>query len=404
LVREAEWSSSEDRLRGLGITPIVFGDYGEPLLDRLRQMAEIAEGVEVGPTPPPPPRPDPVRGKVETFLKATDVDRDLRDELINLGPEASPFLIAAVEEEFKRTRLEPFMTNLRTLRQKRGIHVLSKMAVQEAMDYLKRLTPPGVCFVAAGRFKMGSGEYSNEKPEHYVDLDSFWLAEYPVTYREYEPFVGDGGYAKMRFWTPAGWGAIQRAHRSQPWRWHEYEGHEDHPVQWLSWYEAVAFVRWLSERRRTAYRLPTEAEWEKAAGWDPAANRKRKYPWGDEYDPQMHPSDWAAPHGQEYRKADSPYGLAHMCGHVWQWTSSLRWPLPYDAEDGREDLETEGERVIRGSSWANRAQREFFRCTSRYDPDREVRPEMNLEPNYEGPCGLRVAIGISEQELVAQAK
>jgi len=126
----------------------------------------------------------------------------------------------------------------------------------------------------------------------------------------------------------------------------------------VTWHDAMAHCRWLSERSGLRVTLPSEAEWEKAArGPLPAVGAKvRIYPWGD--DP---PDDTrcnfnmqvgtTTPVGKYSPRGDSPYGCADMAGNVWEWTRSLFKSYPYDPEDGRENLEAGDIRVLRGGAF-----------------------------------------------------
>jgi len=183
--------------------------------------------------------------------------------------------------------------------------------------------------------------FDQEQPQHEVTLPAFEIGRYPVTNAEYQAFVRDA-----RHEPPHGW-----AGEDYP------EGKGGHPVAYVSWNDAVAYCKWLSEKTGQAYRLPAEAEWEKAARGEDG----RLWPWGDEWDEKrLNSSEGGAgdttPVGQYSPDGDSPYGVVDMAGNVWEWTHSLLEAYPYDPTDGREDLEAEGYRVLRGGS---------FRCASR---------------------------------------
>ena len=120
----------------------------------------------------------------------------------------------------------------------------------------------------------------------------------------------------------------------------------------VSWYEAVAYCRWLSMETGNPYRLPTEAEWEKAArGTD-----GRLYPWGNDFVAELcntrannlGRTELVGSHSPD---SDSPYGCADMVGNVSEWNLSQFKPYPYVAGDGRNKEEVETERVLRGGSW-----------------------------------------------------
>jgi formylglycine-generating enzyme required for sulfatase activity len=127
-----------------------------------------------------------------------------------------------------------------------------------------------------------------------------------------------------------------------------------HPVVYVTWYDAKAFCEWVGGR------LPTEAEWEKAASWNDETKTKSVYPWGDIID-----CSFANYRGKDngtadcvgdttpvgrYESGKSPYGVYDMAGNVWEWVSSLYFPYPYDAKDGREEMRS-GVQVLRGGSW-----------------------------------------------------
>jgi formylglycine-generating enzyme required for sulfatase activity len=207
--------------------------------------------------------------------------------------------------------------------------------------------------VPAGEFLMGSDPArdedarDNEQPQHRVHVSEFYIGKYPVTNAQYAAFV-------------------EATKREVPEHWKRGRipsGKKPHPVVNVSWRDAVAFCGWLGQETGQGFRLPTEAEWEKAArGTD-----GRIYPWGDgpptaelcNFDGNV---DDTTPVGRYSPQGDSPCGCADMAGNVWEWTQSLYRGYPYDPVDGREDLEAEGRRVVRGGSFGSRWR---VRCASR---------------------------------------
>jgi formylglycine-generating enzyme required for sulfatase activity len=182
--------------------------------------------------------------------------------------------------------------------------------------------------VPAGEFVMGSDDgdaEADERPMTRVVVGAFWIDRVEVTNDRYRRCVEVGPCA-----VPTGSGVDDPAR-------------SEHPVVVVSWRQAVAYCRWAGKR------LPTEAEWEKAArGVD-----GRRYPWGDRFDAGRANAGYTAGTTEVGHSpaGASPYGALDMAGNVWEWTSSLYRPYPYDAGDGREDLEARGARVNRGGSW-----------------------------------------------------
>lgn len=191
---------------------------------------------------------------------------------------------------------------------------------------------------------MGSDErkdtfaLGDEMPQHKVVLAEYLIGKYPVTSAQYRAFVQAAGHRKPDHWSQ---GAIP-------------PGKEQHPVVNVSWDDAMAFCQWASQASGRVVRLPSEAAWEKAArGVD-----GHIWPWGDR-PPDETRCNFAdnikdtTPVGQYSPQGDSPYGCADMAGNVWEWTSSIYKGYPYDAEDGREGLESRAHRrVVRGGSFA----------------------------------------------------
>jgi formylglycine-generating enzyme required for sulfatase activity len=191
--------------------------------------------------------------------------------------------------------------------------------------------------VPAGAFPMGSDPRRDkdaqtaEQPQHQINVGAFRIATHPATVAEYACFV--------------------RAGQKQPGNWQTQLARLDHPVVSVSWNDAVAYAEWLAKMTGQPWRLPTEAEWEKAArGTD-----GRIYPWGDAFDKtRCNTSEsgikTTTPVGT-YPSGASPYGAQDMAGNVWEWTSTLYKPYPYVAGDGREAATSSERRVLRGGSW-----------------------------------------------------
>jgi serine/threonine-protein kinase len=193
-------------------------------------------------------------------------------------------------------------------------------------------------YVPSGEFTMGSHTGSDDElPVHSVNLDAFWFDRTEVSNGQYRKCVDSGQCLAPT--TSASW-----THGS-------YFGNpsfDDYPVIFVTWEQAKTYCAWAGAR------LPTEAEWEKAArGTD-----GRTYPWGERID-----CDRANVLGNDgrcvgdttrvgsYPSGASPYGALDMAGNVREWTSSLHRDYPYDAGDGREDMQDGRRRVIRGGSW-----------------------------------------------------
>jgi len=179
-------------------------------------------------------------------------------------------------------------------------------------------------------------------PEQSVTLPEFWIDRDLVTNAEYKKFTdANPGYPVPNSELDA----------LKPWAWDQgartFPAHRDnYPVVLVTWSDASAYCKWAGNR------LPTEAEWEKAA----RGSDGRLYPWGNDWD-----STKTAFGEKGARDASlvgsfpggaSPWGANDMVGNVWQWTSSLWKAYPYDANDGREDQGQEGARVTRGGMFA----------------------------------------------------
>lgn len=237
---------------------------------------------------------------------------------------------------------------------------------------------PPVSVVAGGPFWMGdaSGEGEPaERPAHQVFLATFGITTFPITVAEYACFAGTGHRP------PPDMGRVT---------WSQQFSRLDYPVVNVSWHDAVAYAAWLSTRTGGRWRLPAEAEWEKAARWDAAADVAREYPWGGTFDPERcntrESALGASTPINTYPNGASPCGAQDMAGNVREWTNTAYAPYPYDGSDGREQTGAPGERVQRGGSWFNFAS--DARCAFRdWHPAGEVNPVVGFRLVLEPPRG-----------------
>ncbi|MFD6416842.1 ergothioneine biosynthesis protein EgtB [Streptomyces sp. NPDC060194] len=230
--------------------------------------------------------------------------------------------------------------------------------------------PPEV-LVEAGPFTMGTSDepwaLDNERPAHRRLVPAFFLDTTPVTCGAYLRFVEGGGYHDPALWEPEGWAQIRKHDIEAPLFWRKDAGQwlrrrfgvvepvpEDEPVLHVSWYEADAYARWAGRR------LPTEEEWEKAARHDPAADRSRRYPWGDD-EPTAARANLGQRHlrpapAGSYPEGESAYGVRQLLGDVWEWTSSDFLPYPgfavFPYREYSEVFFGDAHKVLRGGSFA----------------------------------------------------
>ncbi|MFB7109783.1 ergothioneine biosynthesis protein EgtB [Streptomyces sp. NPDC056190] len=232
-------------------------------------------------------------------------------------------------------------------------------------------TGPPEVLVPGGPFTMGTSTepwaLDNERPAHVREVPPFWIDTTPVTNAAYQAFVEDGGYTEPRWWAPDGWSHIRRHDIDAPLYWRRDGGQwlrrrfgateavpPDEPVLHVCWYEADAYARWAGRR------LPTEAEWEKAARHDPVTGRSTRYPWGDA-DPTPEHANLGQRHlrpapAGSHAAGESPLGVRQLIGDVWEWTASDLLPYPgFTAFPYREYSEVffgPEYKVLRGGSFA----------------------------------------------------
>jgi iron(II)-dependent oxidoreductase len=199
------------------------------------------------------------------------------------------------------------------------------------------------CSLEGGSFPLGCSDdpdgWDNERPAHLVEVPSFRLQRYPVSERAWLEMMQAGGYADRSLWSAEGW-AFRCAHALDAplhWRpdrhgcyWKRTLGGPAPvgggcPVAHVSFHEAEAFARFWGAR------LPSEEEWEYAAGWDPALRRKRRFPWGDVVQWGAADLDLSGPGPAalgRHRAGASAFGVEDLCGGVWEWVGSQFEPYP----------------------------------------------------------------------------
>ncbi len=168
-------------------------------------------------------------------------------------------------------------------------------------------------------------------PSKVVRVQGYYLDRYPVTNEQFQEFVSGGGYEQMAIWDAEIWpGVLDFVDRTdcpgpRDWKNGRYKpGEHNYPVVNVSWYEAVAYARWVGKR------LPTSAEWVKASSWpiqlSPTVRVQRKYPWGDTMD-RLRANLWGSGPGRvvpvdEFQSGVSSGGVYQLIGNVWEWTNS----------------------------------------------------------------------------------
>jgi len=247
------------------------------------------------------------------------------------------------------------------------LSVARRLPKPRSVDERERLRIEG------GPFDMGTDDrasaYDNERPAHPVHVDTFDIDRFPVTNARFAEFITADGYEKPEFWSNDGWSWRTSVDHHTPQGWHADGAggwtqlmlgtlrtlDPREPVIHISFWEAEAFARYEGGR------LPTEAEWEKAASTEPDSLRTRKYPWGDELPTLEHANigqlGWGPAPVGSYPLGASAHGVEQLLGDMYEWTSSRFLPYPgYSTfpypEYSEVFFEDEEYRVLRGASWA----------------------------------------------------
>lgn len=333
---------------------------------------------------------DPVRPDIDELYDAFKHARPNRPQLPLLGPDEARGYVGTVRDKvwdvldrspLEGNRLLAGGFAFGMIAQHEQQHDETMLATHQLRTGAPALTAPapptartvvgGEVVIPAGEFVMGTSTdpwaLDNERPAHPVHVPAFAIDAAPVGNAQYLAFIADGGYERRELWSARGWAHRNEAGLTAPQFWErDTDGRwwrrvfgalrplrPEQPVVHVCWFEAEAYANWAGKR------LPTEAEWEKAARYDPETGRTRAYPWGDaEPGPghanlgqrHLEPADIGA-----YPAGASPAGVHQLIGDVWEWTSSGFHPYPgFRAFPYREYSEVffGGDyRVLRGGSF-----------------------------------------------------
>lgn len=244
--------------------------------------------------------------------------------------------------------------------------------------------------IKGGLYSMGySGSdycYDIELPQHKVYLNDYKIDRFPVTNEQFMKFIEDGGYETYKYWLSDGWEKVKKNDWNSPMYWEKIDGewhvrdflgirkiNSNEPVCHVSYYEADAYCKWAGKR------LPTEAEWEKAACWNESKQEKTVFPWGDdEPTPDrcnlLESYHWGCTEVGSLPNGKSHYGCQQMIGNVWEWTSSefTGYPGFKSGFDEYNDKWFTNQKVLRGGSFGTPkmsirgSYRNFFRLDERW--------------------------------------
>lgn len=244
--------------------------------------------------------------------------------------------------------------------------------------------------ISGGLYTMGYNGtdycYDIELPEHKVYLNDYEMDVLPITNKQYLEFMNDGGYDSYKYWLSDGWEKVKKNEWKAPMYWEKIDGkwmvrdfigfrevNPNEPVCHVSYYEADAYCKWAGKR------LPTEAEWEKAAIWNESKQIKTIFPWGNDAPTSEHANlleshQWGVTEIGTYPRGISHYGCHQMIGDVWEWTSSefTGYPGFKTGFDEYNDKWFTNQKVLRGGSFGTPKMsirgtyRNFFRLDERW--------------------------------------
>jgi formylglycine-generating enzyme len=251
-------------------------------------------------------------------------------------------------------------------------------AITTAEGMMTLATSPNLARIPAGDFLMGAPDVGvDERPVHRVFVSEFFIGRFEVTQDEYARFIRATGYPApsirgLPLVTLGGRDSIFRE-LAAPYIWEDGvppAGHGGHPVVLVRYDDALAYCRWLSDSIGRLVRLPTEAEWEKAAR---GGLEGQRYPWGNDIEPS-HGNYLTDPAAKKQRGTratgtfpPNAYGLYDISGNVWEWVSDWYGPDYYGMNDMRDPQgpPTGTMRIVRGGSWVN-DDLDMLRCAYRH--------------------------------------
>ncbi|MBI3490587.1 MAG: formylglycine-generating enzyme family protein [Acidobacteria bacterium] len=257
-------------------------------------------------------------------------------------------------------------------------------------------TLPNLARIPSGEFYMGAADVEeDERPVHRVFVSEFFIGRFPVTHDEYARFIRATGYPApairgLPLIASGGRDSIFKE-LAAPYTWPDAQpppGHGGHPVVLVRYDDALAYCEWLSNGLGRDVRLPTEAEWEKAAR---ANVEGQRYPWGNDIDSSRcnYLTDPSLKRQRGTRSTGTyppnAYGLYDMCGNVWEWVSDWYSAESYGFGDARDPRgpASGSLRIVRGGSWVTE-DLSMLRCAYRH----KVPPDT-----YSYSVGFRVVCG-----------
>ena len=307
-------------------------------------------------------KPEPQENQVSD---TTEVETDAEGDFTTESLENGLYLLNVTKEGYLQ-KLKDITLNFTLFSNGEGFNCSNNIDIDVVLqkEESEPEVPSDMVLIPAGSFNMGSTVGgSEEQPVHAVYLDAYYIDKYEVTNGVYKEFMDAGGYSNSSYWTSDGWSWKTSNSITQPYFWnnstfgYNATNGPSLPVVGVSWYEAYAYANWAGKR------LPTEAEWEKAArGTD-----ERTYPWGEGIDSTKLNYNGNIEHTTvvgSYESGKSPYGCYDMAGNVWEWCNDWYGDTYYGSSptNNPQGPESGYSRVLRGGSWGFND----FLCRSAY--------------------------------------